>query len=81
MPEQREGGGKEVKFKKKKKKRPLILPGLASIRWLGQHQGGVVLILISSFQQPFPGGQAQIVSLRVEQRLFSLTFRQGGRVP
>ena len=38
-------------------------------------------MLISSPLQSFTGGQGQIVSLRADQRHFSLTVRQGGRVP
>ena len=38
-------------------------------------------MFISSFLQPFTGGQGEGVSLWAEQRHFSLTFRERGRVP
>ena len=37
-------------------------------------------VLISSCLKPLTGGQGQINSLRAEQRHFSLTVRQRGRV-
>ena len=52
---------------------------MQNISWFGQPWGGDVLI--SSFLKPFTGGQGQGVSLWAEHRLFSLIFRQRGRVP
>lgn len=54
------GGAEEVKKKSHY---------LANLSWIGQSQGGDVLIF--SFLQLVTGGQSQIISLWVEQRHFS----------